>query len=410
MYHFLMQKDELLNRITSQYLESHDFNGYPLRNESKSALRDLIADDLITIVFGDTHPNPHIKALVEPPPNKTLEKLDKYEIQYSCAYPTPKHLASVIDPVKYSGLPYKLELARGSAQLSHRSFELRVLEFYRNDPRYYYESDDIFGRVHLRHEGMEERDEIYLRFGFSYDENRNRYVAAFLWDLFRLAPEQQQYWRLNEVTEKTKLHSDYYRSQVLGEFPENISLYEAFILELRTINEMAVAMGRPKFFRNDLKEDRPKEFTSLLRPTKREFNNFVRLLDSMMSDNINLAFFKNEVLLETEILVGEGRYRLERKGSIKVLEEWLHLRFKTPEPEQMNRMIETFREVRGLRNKPSHTPTQDEFSPAISTEQRELIIRAYGAVRTLRLIFACHPDTRAVKVNEDLYEGNIWTG
>jgi len=39
-------------------------------------------------------------------------------------------------------------LALGEAQLSYRSFDLSVLEFYRNDPRHRYENDDINGRIY----------------------------------------------------------------------------------------------------------------------------------------------------------------------------------------------------------------------------------------------------------------------
>jgi hypothetical protein len=43
----------------------------------------------------------------------------------------------------------------------------------------------------------------------------------------------------------------------------------------------------PSLFRHTFKEDRPKEFNFLLRPTQAEFDRFVQLLDHMMSDNLN---------------------------------------------------------------------------------------------------------------------------
>jgi hypothetical protein len=63
-------KDELLEIITSFYLGSHDFNGIPVRTLMDAAggevllhLKDLILERKISIVFGDVHPNPHIRAL-----------------------------------------------------------------------------------------------------------------------------------------------------------------------------------------------------------------------------------------------------------------------------------------------------------------------------------------------------------
>ncbi|MDQ6436327.1 hypothetical protein RB623_19895 [Mesorhizobium sp. LHD-90] len=63
-------------------------------------------------------------------------------------------------------------------------FDLRVLEWYRNDPRYYYEVDEIHGRIHQR-SGTESpaggvlRDNLeFLEFGFAYDEEFTRGVAV----------------------------------------------------------------------------------------------------------------------------------------------------------------------------------------------------------------------------------------
>ena len=42
---------------------------------------------------------------------------------------------------------------------------------------------------------------------------------------------------------------EYFRTSILGEFPEKMPIFEAFLLELRTINEMSIAMGRPPLFR-----------------------------------------------------------------------------------------------------------------------------------------------------------------
>jgi hypothetical protein len=49
-------------------------------------------------------------------------------------------------------------------------------------------------------------------------------------------------------------------------------------------------MGRPNLFRQDFGqygENEPRRFTFLVRPTLEEFNEFVLLLDKMLSDNLN---------------------------------------------------------------------------------------------------------------------------
>jgi hypothetical protein len=98
-----------------------------------------------------------------------------------CAYHWKSHLQTVVDKAKYEGQPYTLMLALGEPQLSYRAFNLRVLEFYRNDPRYSFETDDIHGCIYV-HSGsnVEPADDTFLEtFGFAYGKDlKMRYVAA----------------------------------------------------------------------------------------------------------------------------------------------------------------------------------------------------------------------------------------
>jgi hypothetical protein len=73
-------------------------------------------------------------------------------------------------------------------------------------------------------------------------------------------------------------------------------------------------------------------------------------------------------------------------------------------------MIETFKEVRKLRQRPAHAADDNRFDQACYEEQRQLTIRAYQAVRTLRLILANHPASGSYdKVPDWLYKGEIYT-
>ena len=180
-------------------------------------------------------------------------------------------------------------------------------------------------------------------FGYAYDEDFNKYVAAFTWDLFKLTPEHQQMWKNKETTGETKLHPDYYLSQVLGQWPERISIYEAFVQELQVINQMATAMGRPPFFREDFgTNSRPAEFSSLLRPTAKEYNGFVHLLNKMLSDNINKDFFQKEVPSEDEVTRKDGNIQVQPRGTLRMLEQWIRGRFKPREdPAPMDKMFKS---------------------------------------------------------------------
>jgi len=78
-------KDDILRKITEFYLDPRDFNGLPVRNivqdfkveetELKNILASLIREKEISLNFGDTHPNPHIKAFWEEKEEIQIEKV-----------------------------------------------------------------------------------------------------------------------------------------------------------------------------------------------------------------------------------------------------------------------------------------------------------------------------------------------
>ena len=99
--------------------------------------------------------NTHIIRLGFEPEEVQIEKLPNPEPIHTCIYPRPLYLREVVDPLKYATEPYKLCLALGEPQLAYRVFDLSVLEAYRNDPRYYYSTDDIRGQIYIKSEGYE---------------------------------------------------------------------------------------------------------------------------------------------------------------------------------------------------------------------------------------------------------------
>jgi len=142
-----------------------------------------------------------------------------------------------------------------------------------------------------------------------------------------------------------------------------------------------------------------------------EFNSFVLLLDQLMSDNLNAKFFTPELNLEEDHQRSNGKVEVRRKGTIALLDEWVNHYFRPQEPKPLERMLAAFRKVRKLRQKPAHSIREDEFDQKYFHEQRSLIMEAYGAVRTLRLVLANHPSVKAnpPEINEFLFEGKIWT-
>lgn len=422
-----MTPDELIIAATEFYLNSRDFNGFPGHHihrehgQSYEAVRnlfaDLVADGRGTIVFGDLYPNPHIRAFADEPPEKQLKKLESAPLEHACLYPSAQHLSSVVAQPDYQDRPFTRELALGAGQLEFRSFDLTVLESYRNDPRYHYDNDDIRGQICVTDEfyesdQMHEKDQVILEtFGFSYDEQMNRAVAVFLTYLSRLSPEHQQIWNSKRLPGDFKLHPDYYRNSILGDWGSGISIFNAFIEELKIINIMCAAMRRPALFRDTFENNRPRNFSFLVRPTQEEFNDFVLTLDKMVSDNISKKFFKHEVAYETEEERHDGKILVRQKGTIAILEDWLAVIFRPSDPKPMEDMIAAFKQVRKERQKPAHAVRADVFDQKVFHQQRELVVSAYTAIRTLRLIFANHPAVKGaeIEIPDVLYKGEVWT-
>lgn len=416
--------DEIYKIVEKQYFESGDFNGMPIyrlvddfdveSKEFRSAIREAIVQETLSATF---HGNTHIRAFSGYPKEKIIEWFDTEEYpSHICLYPHAKKLENSTELISYKDSPYELELAKGAGQLDFRTFDLSVLEYYRNDPRYSYKTDFIHGSICIEDEFFEsesvpESDQILLKtFGFGYDKKLNRYVAVFIRYLSDLSPEHQKVWAAKEVKGNINLHPDYYASSIEGSWGSKLSIFEAFVQELKIINEMSVIIGKPELFHRCYSTDRPKEFGFLLRPTQSEFNTFMLLLDKMMSDNLNKKFFENDVELESEEERADGKIVVRAKGTIQILESWINKYFNPVDRKPVDEMLATFRKVRNLRQKPAHKVSTDTFDQEHFRKQRDIVVRSYDSIRTLRLILANHPAVKKKppEIGEHLAKGEIW--
>jgi hypothetical protein len=383
--------------------------------EAKSLIDGLVSSGQVDVMLTG---NPHIKPFSSSSIDAQLAGLKTLEFsEHFCLYPKQEALAKSPELNKYSDRPYTMTLAHGEGQLEFRVFDLSVLEYYRNDPRYIYETDSIHGNISVRDafyesDAMEVRDQVLLQtFGFAYDDEMNRVVAVYLRYLSGLSPEHQQLWRTKELSGNFTLHPDYFRTTILGEWGTRISIFDAFLEELTLINKMAELMKLPPMFHQTYSEQRPREFAFLLRPTLTEFNRFVLLLDQMMSDNLNKQFFTStSIPLEDEEVRSDGKVVVRPRGTIALLEAWMHRYFHPVNPEPIVKIFATFRKVRKLRQKPAHQINEDAFDQQHFKNQRQLVIEAYDAVRYIRQALANHPYVmrNPPHIGEELFEGKIW--
>jgi len=409
--------DEICKKVIEYYLESDRFNGTPIAESwDRSEIRLHIEAGNLEVVGPGLFPNPHIKPYSEVPIDRQIEEYNS-NTDDCCLYPGRKLLEKAVEDNEYEGQPYTKRLALGGGQLDGVYFDLSVLEQYRNDPRYYYWADDINGKIcigdeHYESNKIEEKDKVLLEtFGFGYNSSYERCVTSLLWYISTLSKEHQQIWAAKELQNGDfKMHPDYYRNNIVGDWAERLPICEAFVMELSLINKMANKIKSVSLFRKDYYGERPKEFAFLIRPTLSAFNSFVLLLDQMMSDNINKKFFEDEIEVEYDHERDDGKVEVRKKGTISILEEWIDLYFRSQDDGPIQEMKTAFRKVRKLRQKPAHSVQEDIFDQKYIKDQRRLILDAYGAVRTLRQILANHPSvmTDPPEINEQLWKGEIW--
>lgn len=408
------------------YLHSDDFNGIPVTELARrlgqdftsvtETLNDLVRDGQVT-VLGLSSGNPHI----------LRSEVTDIDLQIAAFNDPPEHVCVYVksDTIRkfiaddlFADQPFKRELALGAAQFSYRSFDLMVLETYRNDPRFTYSTTDISGRLcvtneHYESENMLEADKTLLEtFGFAYDDDMNRAVAVFLRYLSRLSPEHQQVWQTRLLHANFKLHPDYFDMELLGIWSTRISICDAIIAEIRIVNQICNAMKRPNLFRNNFGEygeEKPRGFTLLIRPTHKEFYDFAGLLDRMLSDNLNHKFFQNDVSFEVETLRSDDKIVIERKGTLRALDEWLRLKYQTEDWTLWDEAYQAFRDVRKLRQVPAHGLNDDVFDQTYFGQQRDLLERVYSGLRILRLLMQNHPNVAAanIEIPDAIENGNI---
>ena len=418
-----MTSDELLESATHFYGESGGFNGLPVRgldsdvDEVRDLIRPLVESGQLYVNYGDRHPNPHILAFEPEAKDEQLRKLDEGDLESACLYPTVEHLRTVVNPADYEGRPYTLELALGYPVLGYHFFDLSILETYRNDPRYYY-TFDIDGMIsvddaYYDQATMDERDKVLLQsFGLALAKEKYWAIVVFRRYLSMLSPEHQQLWKTKQEPDDPELfqpHWEYWRMS-MGEWPDKMSLFTAFLEEMEQVNSIAVLIGRPPLFRSNYHDQRPRDFGYLIRPTARELANFAGVLDKMLSENIDRKFFQNDIPYEDETTDSKGRLIVTQRGTIRILEEWIKAKARLQNEDSqklVNQAIGTLKDIRQRRNPQAHKLGADAYDRELFVEQIKLMRDAYRAMLTLRQLLKLHPAARDYEVPEDLEQMRV---
>lgn len=411
---------ELLTRlqtaITTFFLESGDFNGVPARDLAGMAgfpgdrtteiLAALLESGGVEFAFASETGNPHIKRLPSAPVDKQRTLLGTERIDGICAYPSAEATAASIGQ-SYDDRPYSKRLALVEAQLVPIFFELNVLERYFRDPRFDCWFGDSNGNVTIGDEaylsdGTREKDKVSFKFGIGYDPNRVRVVAVFLYELAGLSPEHQQMFRSHEVYEACVMNSDFERAMIWGLWGEYESVYSAFIQEQLEINRLCGLIRKPSLFKQTFEDhQRPLGFSPMLRATRRDFQEFVHLLDKMLSDNIDREFFRGDIPLEDEVKRKDGRIEVQQLGSIVLLERWFRKRYRTSDGEDVSKVVvESLRAVRKARQPAAHAVQENVYDLTLPALQDEILGKAKNGLTLIRLALTSHPHAKGYEAPE----------
>jgi hypothetical protein len=433
-------KESIKNRVYQFFVESFDFNGIPLRNiseeltieyeESINLIKELVTEGFISI---QSSTNPHIIGFKHHPTQDQLEFLEqakntKIEIhnigditlksestEYPiCLYPSINELIKKRNLSDFGHAVYTKKLALGSPQLLPVFFEIEVLERYVKDPRFEFKFSGYSGRIYSKYDEnnnpiVREEDELFLKtFGLGFDEKGNRLAVVYLRHLKGLTSEHQVYWKGKEVQEGGKVIEEYHDNNIRGRWTFSYSIFSAFIGELNCLNELSLVVFNKQIFRQSFDADNcPKEFSFFFTPTLKNFNEFVLLLDKMLSDNINRDFFKDKVELYDLQEIKGGLVERKPKGTLRLFEEWLTLNYNVDDESSIEEVFKPLKNVRKLRQNPAHRINEDEYDKKYDDMQRNLIRKAYSSIRTLRKAFQQHRKAKHVEIPDWLDNGNI---
>jgi len=382
--------------VVRYYLNSRDYNGISLVQlaaklgvefeQLRQTAVDLVKAGRVSIV-SPRQSNPFIKML-DVPIEEQLNGLEKREPQFVCLYPTRVAIEAEIDPSEYDDRPFTKMLILGAPKLVALPFRLEVLDAYERDPRYGFSFYDFGGTISTRgeyYEQMDESDRCHLRFGVGYDDEGDRAVAVYVYHLGSLPARQQRIWKEFLVDRDCTMSEEYYKTTILAQWPDTMSVYEAIIHEQVEINKLFGLMGRGGLFRETYEDHRrPRGFSFFVKPTQDQYDSFIQLLDKMLSENINLDCFGDDVERYRRVETQKGEFERQTKGSIALLEEWLTRRYPSIEATEVAAIIGPLRKVRQLRQKPAHTIRKDQYDKGFYKTQDVLVWEVYRALSALR--------------------------
>lgn len=309
---------------------------------------------------------------------------------------------------------YSKEYEKDRNHFKLKFFELKVLDRYKQDPRYKIEESSVSGFLSIKdnyfsNTDTPEEDKIGIQsFGRAFKKKDNsEVIVTYLPYLADLSEKHQSHWESHEVNEKCILDKDFFNQEFNAEFVDRVSVFDAFIQELVEINKLCSLMEEPNLFRNSFENKKPIDFIWITKPTYKEYHQLVHLIDKLISDNINKDFFKEKLELNEIKPQKDGTLIKNPKSTIRLLEEYFNRFFRFPDPKPKDETISIFKNIRKERIKPAHKIEDNTYNKAYFKLQKDLVYNSYKAIRCIRLMLTNHPRVKDYKPPEWLQKGRI---
>lgn len=408
-----MDKDGLLQKIVEYYLKSTEYNGLPiytLADDFEDILCQLVDEDKVEILSSNDVINPHIKAF-----DVTADKhIQKGNIRnkdiLSVAYPSKSVLANIdID----STMPYSGMLRKGAEQFEILYFDIEILERYANNPKFFIIDNGYRGSIYPEDQYLEDEEidnEYVKNYGMAYIDGPtfDRAVGVFVYDLSKLTAQKQQLWRAFELKSQDKchIHSGFVKNLIQGAWVTEMWIFHAIIDEMKTINAMCTAMNIPPLYNHTYGthfSEMPEGYRNILLPTKKNYYDFVLVIEKMLVHNISFKTFVADGINVSSI--GRLDANGNNKGSIQMLEEWLCANT-TAKAEDIQRVIiSPLKRIRKIRQLPAHELASNEYNKKYYTDQFSLVDDAYCSLASIRNLLHSNPAVKCVKIPDYLIDG-----
>lgn len=415
-------KDKILNSIIDKYIKSNNCNGTSvylskieigngfnivnvLNNEVffnenleiiKNILIELINEEKIEVISSKYTDNPTIKLL------PTFLSIDEQiqlingDLHVIVLFPTKRVLSSkkISNEKKFTKM-----LKKGEHHLKIIYFDPTIVEEYVVNPKYIFKFDGIRGYILLSDEFINrQRDYEYIKdFGMAYFRKNGKFkraIGVFLTDLNKLSVEDQMHWSkymLNNQQEYT-VHPNFVEQLLYGRWSNNTPIYQIMI-EMRTeINNVVNTLKMPNFYKTnfDIYDENIFDFRTIFSPTKRNYDNFIMVLEKLFINDINKDFFTTKSFLFKKIENTKNDDGT-KKASITLFSEWIDLNLSDNSDYKEND-IKVLKDIRKKRQKPAHDLESNNYNEEYWSIQNEIIIKCFYALRMILIQFLEHPN------------------